>query len=279
MVKKTVEQEELSMAKDILGKINLLTDGDSGVLFRANNGVYMEISQNQLNMFIVSEYEVQEIQYNRNKKGIVTDFIKSRSFVNSKDIANSVKNTINLKNGIYYLDKTIEIFTGDGYKPSKFRYDHPKEYYSFTQLPVKYDPDATCPTIDKFIEDVFGKDRVNDVYDFIGYILMPTVKYQRSLILVGSGKNGKTTFLDMLIKFVGLDNISQTPLQDLEGKFALYNLKGKLANIVSDLPIRDLKDTGNAKRIVTDYSLSGNIKNIQGIFNFINITKMLYSVN
>ena len=98
-------------------------------------------------------------------------------------------------------------------------------------------------------------------------------------MMVGSGKNGKTTFLDALIRVLGKDNVSQSPLQYLEGKFALYNLKHKFANIVSALPSKDLKDTGNAKRIVTDDTLSSNIKNVQGNFIFKNRCKMLYSCN
>ena len=165
-------------------------------------------------------------------------------------------------------------------KPTHFRFHNEHDQIiSFTQIPVDYKEDAKCPIIDDFIAEVFGKEHVDSIYEYIGYILLPHVKYQKALIMIGAGKNGKSTFLDMLIKFLGMENIKQIPLQDLEKPFKLYNLKNIMANIVADLPMRQITDTGNAKRVVTDNTLSGNIKNVQGDFNFGNRCKMLYSCN
>ena len=281
MPKKYVEQEELEIALAIVKNNRLITDGDSGKVFRKIEGCYRPTMKNTLNMLIVSAFTDEELNYNRNKRNITEDLIKSISYRNSKELESQSKGIINLLNGFYYLDKTVEVFVGEeGYKQQHFRYHKDGDaQVSFTQLPIKYDEKAVCPIIDDFIKDVFGEDKVELVYEFIGYILLPHVDYQKALILIGAGKNGKSTFLDMLIRFLGTDNIKQIPLQDLDKPFKMYNLKNIMANIVADLPLREIRDTGNAKRIVTDNTLSGDIKNVQGDFNFGNRCKMLYSCN
>lgn len=282
-VMKSKQQEEIEVVNDILEQCTLLTDGDTGRVFRYQDGVYKLLTINQLDHYITTEYLNNDLIYNRQKKNICLDILRSSTYINSRIIEDSIKGTINLRNGVYYFDKIKGIIAVD-FKPVEamvhFRaHDKNRMYYSFNQLPVEYNSEAKCPSIDKFIAEVFGEDRVDDIYEFIGYLLVPHVKYQRAMIMIGSGKNGKTTFLDMITEFLGEDNIAQIPLQYLDGKFALYNLKNKSACIVSDLPAKDLNDTGNAKRVVTDKRLSSNIKNIQGNFEFDNRCKMLYSVN
>ena len=287
------DQEEKKIAKSISEQCTLLTDGDTGFMYRLSEGVYKRLTQNQIDYYIISTYTDNKLYYNRGKKNTTLDFLKELTFINSREIEESTKGSINLINGVYFFDKVkgliivdflgnrVESTTNGDVKKTmvNFKYHPLQRYYSFNQIPVNYNKDAECPAFDKFLGEVFGEENKQAIYEFIGYILMPTVIYQRALILVGSGKNGKTTFLDALIRFLGKANISKIPLQYLEGKFALFNLKNKLANIVSDLPSKELKDTGNAKSIVTDDTLSSNIKNVQGNFVFKNITKMLYSCN
>ena len=284
--KKYQEQDELEVSQELVKKLRLVTDGDSGILYRRNNGVYKPVTKNTLNMYVVTEFVDMELNYNRNRKNITIDFIKSHSYRNTEDLDDLSKGVINLKNGIYYLDRTVSRYIEhrDGKRlkeiKSHFKYHSDSDQIvSFTQLPINYDPEAKCPIMDNFIAEVFGIDQMGLVYEYIGYLLLPHVDYQKAMILVGAGRNGKSTFLDMLIRFLGKDNIRQIPLQDLDKPFKLYNLKNIMANIVADLPLRDIRDTGNAKRIVTDNVLSGDIKNIQGDFNFDNRCKMLYSCN
>lgn len=284
--KKYMEQEELEVAKEIVNTIKIVTDGDSGKIFRRMGGVYIPISKNILNMLIVDEFLEQELHYNQSKKKNTIDLLKSLSFRSSKELEDHQIGIINLKNGIYYFDREFDKLCVDNEtkeswtEKTNFRaHKDSDQTISFNQIPVYYDPDADCPLIHNFLIDVFGEDMVDLVYQYIGYLLLDHVKYQKAMIMVGAGKNGKSTFLDMLITFLGRDNIKQIPLQDLDKPFKLYNLKNITANIVADLPLRTISDTGNAKRIVTDNTLSGNIKNIQGDFNFANRCKMIYSCN
>jgi len=68
-------------------------------------------------------------------------------------------------------------------------------------VPVEYDPAATCPTVDRFMSDIFGNDpeMVAYIWRVLGYALTGSCKERVMFILWGSkGNNGKTTLLELL---------------------------------------------------------------------------------
>ena len=276
--KKQIEEQ---IVEGILEVLDIKTDTATGISYLHKDGVLKPLSTNQLEYFIISQYQEEGEQYSRSKKNISMDFLKANTNTNFEWFESQIKNTINLKNGVYYFNEIETFYQDENELKSKKTHfkTHPNDYYSFCQIPVNYDETAECPVVDKFISDVFGADKIDLIYEFIGYCLLPHIKYQKALMLVGSGKNGKTTFLEMLIEFLGRDNVAMISLHELDGTFSLINLRYKLANIVSDIPAKDLIDTGNAKRVITDDTLSGSIKNVQGSFNFNNRCKMIQSCN
>ena len=71
--KKYQEQDELEVSQELVKKLRLVTDGDSGILYRRNNGVYKPVTKNTLNMYVVTEFVDMELNYNRNRKNITID--------------------------------------------------------------------------------------------------------------------------------------------------------------------------------------------------------------
>src|SRR5262249_26800728 len=64
-----------------------------------------------------------------------------------------------------------------------------------------YDPDATCPTWERFLLDIFAGD-VNLIWYIqkaVGYSLTGLTTEQCLFLLYGMGANGKSTFLNVLI--------------------------------------------------------------------------------
>ena len=65
--------------------------------------------------------------------------------------------------------------------------------------PVVYDPDAACPTWDRFLADVFGDDElIGFVRRAAGYSLTGHVHEHILVFCHGHGANGKTAFLNVL---------------------------------------------------------------------------------
>lgn len=79
--------------------------------------------------------------------------------------------------------------------------------------PVAYDPDATCPTWDRFLDEVFDGDEelIAFVARMTGYSLTGDVSEQVMVFAHGSGRNGKTTLLNTLRHVCGDYGIQLDP--------------------------------------------------------------------
>lgn len=98
-------------------------------------------------------------------------------------------------------------------------------------------------------------------------------------MLVGEGSNGKSTFINLLRRFLGRGNYASVPLQMLTtNRFALGELYGKLANIFPDLPKMPLTNTGIFKALTGQDEVYADVKHKRG-FSFVNHAKMIFSAN
>ena len=93
---------------------------------------------------------------------------------------------------------TIDLRTGTLRAPSR-------SDYLTTVAPVPFDPAATCPTWDRFLDRIMDGNR--DLLDYlrraVGYSLTGDVGEQCLFILHGGGANGKSTFLDAVHAAIG----------------------------------------------------------------------------
>ena len=154
----------------------------------------------------------------------------------------------------------------------------PNEFVTI-RIPVRYDKTASCPTIMKFLNEVMLPDQVPIAQECFGYCLLLEYLIRKTLVLLGEGHNGKTTFLNLLNAFLGPENCSHATLQRLcEGKFELAQLYGKLANICDDLPGDALKSVGNFKNLTGNAPIQAQFK-YKNPFDFWNTAKLLWACN
>jgi putative DNA primase/helicase len=70
--------------------------------------------------------------------------------------------------------------------------------------PVEYDPEATCPRFERFLHETLVDDEViRFVKRYAGYTLTGITRERIMAILYGSGKNGKTTLVELLHEALG----------------------------------------------------------------------------
>jgi putative DNA primase/helicase len=100
------------------------------------------------------------------------------------------------------------------------------------------------------------------------------------LLLVGSGANGKSTFLNTVRELLGQENTESKPLHKFGGRWATADLQGKIANIVDDLSEGSLSQSGVAvfKRLVGDDTVTAERKR-EDPFTFKPDAKHLYACN
>lgn len=99
---------------------------------------------------------------------------------------------LNAENG------TIDLRTGE-------LREHRREDLITKIAPVQYDPDAQAPRFGAFLQEVFDgdEDLISFVRRFAGYSLTGSTRERVIAILYGSGKNGKTTLVELLRGVLG----------------------------------------------------------------------------
>lgn len=137
-----------------------------------------------------------------------------------------------------------------------------------------------CPAIDKFLHEILDSEEdVQAIYEFIGYCLYRDYPIHKSFMFVGEGSNGKSTLLELIKRFLGSQNVSNISLQDLSNRFAIAELRGKLANFYSDLKDEAITNTGNFKMLTGNDSFSAEKKFVQRRMSFKNYAKFAFSCN
>lgn len=198
---------------------------------------------------------------NRIKETI--DYIKRATYA---ELPEPNLDVINLKNG------RLEWRTGKLQKHDPF-------IFEIVQLPVAYDPGATCPEFDKYLETTLDPDVITLADEILGYCLIPDTRFEKAVMLTGSGRNGKSIFLNTLEALLGTANVSNVALQDLEeNRFKAAGLLGKLANIFADLDSRALTSTTLLKMLSSGDPISAERK-FGEPFDFKNYARMLFSAN
>lgn len=175
--------------------------------------------------------------------------------------------TVNVLNGL--LDVNIPKL-----KP------HSPDFLSSIQIPVTYNPNATCPTWDKFISEVFPEDALSLGYEIPAYLMTPDTSIQKSsIIFMGEGGNGKSTYMEAVRAFLGRVNTASLSLQRLESdRFAVARLVGKLANICPDLPSEHLAGTSMFKTITGGDTVTAEYK-FRDSFDFVPFARLIFSAN
>ena len=87
--------------------------------------------------------------------------------------------------------------------------DHSPEYRWRTTISAEFDPDAECPTIDGFLDEVTGSERDKHLlYEIAGFCLARDVDPAAFFMLRGAGRNGKSVYLKMLESLLGAENVT-----------------------------------------------------------------------
>ncbi len=140
-------------------------------------------------------------------------------------------------------------------------HDHTPMVRSTVQLATRWNPDATCPNFDKFLSEVLAPDDIPRMWELIGYLLYNGNPLHKAVMLVGTGRNGKGTWLRAMTALLGGRNITNISLHDLiNTRFTTVALFGKLANFSGDIDGKYLESTATLKAITGEDRISAEHK-------------------
>ena len=119
------------------------------------------------------------------------------------------------------------------------------------KINCNYDPNAYSKTVDEFFDTATNGDKLIEqlLYEAIGYSMLKTNELQKAFILVGSGRNGKSTYLDLIKGVLGRENCTTVSFKDLANNFRAAMLEGKLASLAGDISSQPITDSDLIKSI------------------------------
>lgn len=155
----------------------------------------------------------------------------------------------------------------------------PDEYHR-QKLPIRWNPEAGDPeAIDAFFHDIVADKDVQTLYRLAAHTLYKEYVGEKAAILIGSGENGKSVFIDLIEQFLGVSNVTHQELQDFdENGFAASNLEGKLANLATEIGEQKLTDTTTFKKLTGRDTLDARVKYEKPI-TFENYATLMFATN
>lgn len=169
----------------------------------------------------------------------VLDYLSSKLALNTTVFNNEPYHVV-FKNGLLDVESM------------KFKPMSP-EYLETIQLNCDYNPKAKSPIADKFFADVTCGDKSVEtlLYEAIGYSMLKTNEMQKAFLLVGSGRNGKSTYFDVIKQVLGRQNTTAISFKDLAGTFRASALDGKLASLAGDISSQPITESDLFKSITS----------------------------
>lgn len=99
-----------------------------------------------------------------------------------------------------------------------------RDYFITKFSPIEYTDNADCVLWQKFLDDIFGGDRelIRYIQKAVGYSMTGDTSEQCVFFLYGTGRNGKSTFLDVLREIFG-DYVSNIQPETIMVKNSMGN--------------------------------------------------------
>jgi len=154
------------------------------------------------------------------------------------------------------------------------------EHKEFLRIPIRYDPLAKSNKINDFLKSCGHDEKTSkQLIEFIAYTLVRHYHIPRALIMNGAGRNGKEVFGWVQQKFVGLENVANIGLHEMnEQRFSKASLQHKLLNISGELPERDLETSQTFKEVTGETRIQADVKHESAV-NFTNYAKLVFACN
>ena len=251
-------------ADDLIGIHHLKTLRDTGQVICYKNGYY------QYNGEAVIKEEAEETfgkDITTHGVNEISGHVQRSTFID-RDSLDADPTLLNLENGLYNIE-TNEFLP------------HTPEPVITARVSVKYDPNADCPEIKRFLQDIVKTEEEAILLEEIpGFCLYRRYFIKKAIMLTGGGDNGKSIYFNLIEHLLGKENCSSIVLQKLtlRDRFTNSFLVGMLANIAGDLSADALRDTGMFKMLTGGDYVPAEIKGGR-IFKFLNTAKLLFSAN
>lgn len=132
---------------------------------------------------------------------------------------------------------------------------HTPRLFNLFSLPFDYDPTATAPMWQAFLNSVLPGDRQSQDFlgEWFGYVLSGRTDQHKIAALIGKKRSGKGTIARVLGALAGKDNVAGLNLGTLSGAFGLEPFVGAALAVASDVRWKS-RNIGDAVQILLEVS-------------------------
>ncbi|OQB05741.1 MAG: DNA primase TraC [bacterium ADurb.Bin212] len=192
------------------------------------DGYYNKTSDLELDKLIIDQIsKVPEREKPSYTLGAFKKYVKANCLYSESDFLDS-KFKINMANGV--LDV----------KTKRMAPHNPRYFFKYKN-PYDFSPDATCEAWLEFLRDVFDNDQelIDLSAEIFGYTLLGGAPFlHKAFCLIGTGRNGKSVYLNVLKTILSKANYSAVSMEKIGEPFHAVQMDGKLANIVGESPAK-----------------------------------------
>jgi putative DNA primase/helicase len=249
------EDPQYLVAQKVISKIgrrSIYSHAGQTRRWRQKSGVWKVAPDEEIKKIIQAIAHQNNIS--QNHVNSILGIIKTEVYLTVNPLNRHNRRVINCKSGELHFENGVWALK-----------KHNRKSHSNQQIPVIYDTKAECKRFIIFLNQVFEPDLDKDdkiklLQEFMGYALTANCQYERSLILVGSGGNGKSVILELLKALLGPNNVAAVQPNQLDNRFHLAHLDGKLANIITEIPKGSVIDDAKYKALVSGEMITADHK-------------------
>lgn len=252
------------LANRILTELTLMSDPGTGLMYRWNGNYWESFDEDHVRA-VALRYLGDESQ-------------KSRA----EDAAYQVRMLCTLPHGRQVNDRADWICLQNGMFNLR-TYDmapHAPDFYCTYALPVSFDADSprTCERWLRYLEQtVQTPEAIDQLQEYLGYILARHTRFEKCLLLIGPGSDGKSTFLKIMKEMVGDENCAAVSFNDLEDQFQRSSLYNKLLNISTEVGAKAI-ESPYFKAITSGDPINAAFKH-KNTFTFSPYCKLAFAAN
>lgn len=209
--------------------------------FEQDKGCYIHYNINDYLKFIANEIEPKLDE-------LLVNEVVLRAIKTLKNFKSIYHNIVSFNNG--YYDTINCIFKADPFEDGI-------PYYHFD---INYNPEATVGNNFKIFWSNYDNDLQNQIFEFIGYLLLKGNPLKKIFIIVGLTDSGKSTLIN-IIKHI-IKKCSDVPLSAInKGGHELSSLLDSNVNFMNDEEQTNIKNNSIIKKLSGNDDIFINPKN------------------
>ena len=155
------------------------------------------------------------------------------------------------------------------------------KYFSSNPIPWEVGESEDTPNIDKLFNTWVKEEDMVKLYELFAFPLVPQMFIHSFHFLHSPPGMGKSTYLNLLIKFLGSNNVASTSINRINSnpRFETLNWHKKLLITMSEVSnVNDLKNSGLINQATGEDPIRAEVKG-GGSFDFTNYGKFIYPTN